>query len=68
MNKKEENVVRCPHCREVGQAVWTGYGRNWVVCERCQRRIRWEEIEMGWLLEDDDFWVPGVTQPAGAYN
>lgn len=65
---KEENVMRCPHCREVGKCVWTGYGRNWLICENCQRRIGWEELQIGWLLDDEDLWVPGGERTAGGYH
>ena len=65
---KNENVMRCPHCRELGTGLWNGYGDQTVVCECCQRRIRWEEVETAWLLDDDDLWNPVGAQPVGAFH
>lgn len=69
MRTKQDNVMRCPHCRHVGKCVWCGYGnKHSVVCERCQRRIRWEEVETTWLLDDDDPWILSAMQVSGAYH
>ncbi len=64
----QKNVMRCPHCSHVGQCVWVGYGRDWVMCELCQRRILWEEVETRWLVDDEEIWIPGGAEFAGAYH
>lgn len=44
-------TISCPHCHNVGPCVWTGYGKNWVMCPSCQRRLRWTEVQALHLVE-----------------
>jgi hypothetical protein len=50
----KETAMRCPHCHNVGVCVWPGYGRDWVICPYCQRRVRWTEVQAKYLVEDED--------------
>jgi hypothetical protein len=63
----KENTMRCPHCHNVGACVWVGFGKDWVLCQFCQRRIRWTEVQARYLVSDEDAWSPG-PQKAGAYH
>jgi len=45
-------LIRCPHCHDVAEVVWIGFGKEWVMCDHCQRRIRWMEVETKYLLRD----------------
>jgi hypothetical protein len=53
-------MMRCPHCHDVVEVVWIGYGVDWVMCDHCQRRVRWTEVETKYLLREDGL------DPAGA--
>jgi hypothetical protein len=66
MTMCKEKDMRCPHCRNVGACVWVGYGKDWVICQFCQRRIRWTEVQAKYLVEDGDSWQP--SQKAAAYH
>jgi hypothetical protein len=46
--------MRCPHCHNVARCVWVGYGKDWVLCRHCQRRVRWLEVETKYLLRDEN--------------
>lgn len=64
----DANIMRCPHCHHVGEFLWVGYGRDWVVCGQCQRRLHWEEVQIRWLVDDEELWIPGGSQVSGAYH
>ncbi len=57
----EEKLMRCPHCLEVGKVIWVGFAKEWVICQSCQRRIRWEEVRRNYLITDEDAWEPALT-------
>jgi hypothetical protein len=49
-------LMRCPHCRNVGECVWVGFGRDWVLCQHCQRRVRWSEVMSKYLVSSEEEW------------
>ncbi|MGD8869851.1 MAG: hypothetical protein PVI01_19680 [Gemmatimonadales bacterium] len=49
-------LMRCPHCRNVGECVWVGFGKDWVLCEHCQRRVRWSEVMSKYLVSSEEEW------------
>ncbi|MFQ6099227.1 MAG: hypothetical protein ACE5O2_15955 [Armatimonadota bacterium] len=59
--------MRCPHCHNVTDIIWTGYASDWVFCRECQRRIRWFEVESGYLLTGDEAWATDV-EPEASYH
>ncbi len=65
-NVPRGRLMRCPHCQEVSGIVWTGFGSEWVLCHRCQRRLRWFDVEANYLLREDR-WEEG-TQADAAYH
>ena len=64
MRMCKETTMRCPHCHNVGSCVWPGYGKDWVLCQYCQRRVRWSEVLAKYLIEEDDAWIPGTPKVA----
>jgi hypothetical protein len=57
---EREHIMRCPHCHNVGACVWVGFGKDWVICQFCQRRVRWTEVQAKYLIDDDDEdWMRG---------
>ncbi|NIR43725.1 MAG: hypothetical protein GWN99_07165 [Gemmatimonadetes bacterium] len=63
----EEKIMRCPHCHNVGPWVWVGFGKDWVLCQFCQRRIRWAEVMAEHLVGESEHWTP-ASQKTGAYH
>ena len=64
---EEKSLMRCPHCGNVGPCVWVGFGKDWVLCQYCQRRVRWSEVQANYLVSEEDDWMP--TPPkVGAYH
>jgi hypothetical protein len=66
----KENIMRCPHCHGVGPCVWVGFGKDWVLCQHCQRRVCWSELELADLVDDGDeeeVWVPGPQKQAAVH-
>lgn len=63
----KEHLMKCPHCHHVADIVWIGYGKDWVMCHHCQRRIRWSEVEMKYLLRAEKLSEAG-EQKALAYH
>ncbi len=49
----QDRLMFCPHCHNVSDCVWPGFGRDWVLCHHCQRRVRWTEVETRYLLRDE---------------
>ncbi len=54
MNEKKR--MQCPHCEHVGEAIWLGFGNDWLICESCSNRIQWEEVRRSFLMADEDEW------------
>lgn len=54
MRLKKQKLMRCPHCRNVSQCVWVGFGKDWILCQHCQRRVRWSEVQSKYLITSDD--------------
>lgn len=50
---ERDESMRCPHCSNVGPCIWVGYGRDWVICSHCQRRVRWSEARLSDLVQRD---------------
>jgi len=64
---EEKSLMRCPHCGNVGPCVWVGFGKDWVLCQYCQRRVRWSEVQANYLVSEEDDSKP--TPPkVGAYH
>ncbi|UCF19164.1 MAG: hypothetical protein JSU87_14745 [Gemmatimonadota bacterium] len=57
-----QTAMCCPHCHNVGVCVWPGYGKDWVICPRCQRRVRWTEVQAKYLVEDNEVGIPGTPK------
>jgi hypothetical protein len=51
----------------VGACVWVGFGKDWVLCQFCQRRIRWTEVQAKYLVSEEEIWSPR-PQKAQAYH
>jgi hypothetical protein len=64
---EREQIMRCPHCHNVGACVWVGFGKDWVICQFCQRRVRWTEVQAKYLVDDKDDWMRG-PQKVVAYH
>jgi len=58
--------IYCPSCRKVGPGVWVGYGRDWVLCSHCQRRVRWTEVEARQALGQEE--EPKAKRAAAGYH
>ena len=62
----KEQIMHCPHCNNVGPCVWVGFGKDWVLCQFCQRRVRWVEVKAKHLVADDK--ESTSSQKAAAYH
>jgi hypothetical protein len=59
--------MRCPHCHKIGECVWVGFGRDWILCQHCQRRVRWSEVQAKYLVQSREEWAPNA-QKLAAYH
>lgn len=64
--EKSDVRICCPHCRKAGAGVWLGYGRDWLLCSHCQRRVRWTELRAWQLIRDRE--EPKLRQATVSYH
>ncbi len=60
--------MKCPHCDRIGKCVWVGFGKDWVVCQYCQRRSRWLEVQRNWLVTRQEAWRAEAPASTPSYN
>lgn len=50
--RSDEQTMCCPYCHQASPCVFVGFGKDWLVCSRCQRRIRWSEVRTAQLIQE----------------
>ena len=48
----EKRTIRCPYCQQASPCVFVGFGKDWLICSCCQRRIRWSEVRTVQLIQE----------------
>ena len=66
---RDQKMMRCPHCDHVGECIWFGFGGDWVLCQHCQRQLRWVEVRRRWLVDAAEAWTRTADLVLeGSYN